>query len=471
MTDKDHGRELRGLSETPTQRSYAGRFGRLFQSLADSPAHNPAVDTDMLELRTLAASMQEASGPGLDNPTIPAGYVYLGQFIDHDITFDPTSQLQRRNDPVGLLNFRTPRFDLDSVYGSGPDDDPFQYDQDGPHEGRSFLIDPGPDMPRNRQGRALIGDPRNDENGIVSQLHVAFLLLHNRLMDDALTSTPEVNAKQRFKDAQRSAQWHYQWVVVHDFLPRIIGTDLHRQLLTRQPAPAGQVREAVHLRYYRHKANPYLPVEFSVAAYRYGHSQVRDSYSINKAFDRRLFDPAGPDFDFRGFRPLRSSWQASWPFFFELDDVTPQFSRAIDVGLTPTLSTLQGATGDGANLPLLNLQRGAALGLPSGEAVAREMGLQPLSADEVAPATAERTPLWYYILREAQLKANGQHLGPVGGRIVGETLLGLLRADPESYFTVDSAWTPTLATQADDPTTFSMADLLRYATPDQAVRT
>ena len=136
--------------------------------------------------------MREQAGPGGDNDGIPAGYVYLGQFIDHDIRFDPTSQLQRRNDPDGLINFRTPRFDLDSVYGSGPFDEPFQYDPTGPHNGFAMLIENrgGPDLRRNAKGRALIGDPRNDENGIVSQLHVAFLSLHNRRMDDLAGTSP-----------------------------------------------------------------------------------------------------------------------------------------------------------------------------------------------------------------------------------------------------------------------------------------
>lgn len=163
MPDRPHGLvEPRGLSNTPRQRSYDGRFGRMFQSLADRPAHDPTRPDHDQELRQIAEAMREQAGQGTDNETIPAGYVYLGQFIDHDITFDPTSQLQRRNDPDGLINFRTPRFDLDSVYGSGPFDEPFQYDPGPPHEGFAFLIERrgnDPDLPRNSKDRALIGDP------------------------------------------------------------------------------------------------------------------------------------------------------------------------------------------------------------------------------------------------------------------------------------------------------------------------
>lgn len=467
MPETPHGVEPRGLTNTPRQKSYDGRFGRMFQQLAGQPAHDPTDPAAVAELRAIAGAMHEAAGDGNDNPRIPAGYVYLGQFVDHDITFDPVSQLARRNDPEGLIDFRTPRFDLDCLYGSGPADEPFQYSKNL-HDGRGFLIVDrgGPDLPRNDQGTALIGDPRNDENGIVSQLQVAMLSLHNRLMDDLAGEIP--GPGQRFDAAQRSVQWHYQWVVAHDFLRRTIGDDLHNRLLITTDEADGGLRESVRLTHYRHKVNPYIPVEFSVAAYRFGHSQVRDEYSINGSFHRRLFDTGGDDF--RGFQPLRPGWHASWPFFFELDAQGPQFSRAIDAGLAMTLTTLQGQTGDAADLPLRNLLRGAALGLPSGEAVAAALGVEPLDAASLAPAVVGRTPLWFYVLREAQLVTGGQHLGPVGGRIVGETLLGLLRADPQSYLRLEPTWTPQLPTRTGDPRQFDIVDLLNHAVPQQAVR-
>lgn len=464
MPDRVHGSEPRGLSNTPRQRSYDGRFGRMFGALASSPAFDPESPEDDALLRDLSVAMQDADGPGQDNPAFPAGYVYLGQFVDHDLTFDPSSQLQRRNDEDGLLNFRTPRYDLDSVYGSGPDDEPFQYDP-ALHGGFGLLVEGGLDLPRNSRGRALIGDPRNDENGIVSQLQVAFLRLHNRLLEQEAANTAA--PREAFERAQRSAQWHYQWVVAHDFLRRVIGDELHARLLRRVPDEAGE-RDSVRLPHYRHKAHPYLPVEFSVAAYRFGHSQVRDRYSINGSFERPLFSPTGDDF--RGFQALRPGWHASWPFFFELDESGPQLSRAIDPGLAASLRTLQGGTGDDADLALRNLRRGAALGLPSGQAVAAAMGLEPLKDEQLAPAPAGRAPLWFYVLHEAKELAEGLHLGPVGGRIVGETLLGLLRADPQSYLTLEPSWTPTLPTRHGDPLRFDMADLLSFAVPDQVTR-
>ncbi len=453
---------------TPRQVSYDGRFGRLFQPLADQSAHDP--EADLAEFRAIAEAMQESgNSPSGDNARMPAGYTYLGQFVDHDITFDPTSFLQRRNDEEGLINFRTPRFDLDSVYGSGPADEPFQYDRTR-HDGFALLLNPvgaGFDLPRNNQGSALIGDPRNDENGIVSQLHVAFIALHNAVLDRAVQAAGQTTGEV-FKEAQREAQWHYQWVVAHDFLRRLIGDELHDALLRADEGADGVVREAVRLRHYRHKVNPYLPVEFSVAAYRFGHSQVRDEYSINGTFHRRLFDPGGDDF--RGFQPLRPGWHASWPFFFDLDEQGPEASRRIDSKLPATLFSLQGGAGDDANLALRNLRRGAALGLPSGQAVAGAMAVERLDDADLQPAAPGKAPLWFYILKEAEVMHGGAHLGPVGGRIVGETLLGLLRADPQSYLSLQPEWEPTLSTTTGDPRLFSMADLLATAVPAQVAR-
>ena len=143
----------------------------------------------------LVASMQDRRGP--DNPRIPAGYTYLGQFVDHDITFDPTSKLRGHNDPRTLANFRTPRFDLDSLYGSGPKDQPFLYDWSSErHPGVKLLVGASSgegsitaDLPRNAQGRALIGDARNDENLAVSAMHAAFLKFHNAILDNGAASS------------------------------------------------------------------------------------------------------------------------------------------------------------------------------------------------------------------------------------------------------------------------------------------
>lgn len=179
-----HHSSERGLQRLPESALKQGKFGRLFQDL---PSHDPE---RALINRLVDEFMREVpdgeNDPGLDNPFIPSGYTYFGQFLDHDITFDPVSSLDRQNDPDALHNFRTPRLDLDSVYGTGPDDQPYLYDDDDP----AVLlftkrnVNGEPDLQRNAQQRALIGDPRNDENVIVSQLHLLFVRLHNRLLAD-----------------------------------------------------------------------------------------------------------------------------------------------------------------------------------------------------------------------------------------------------------------------------------------------
>jgi len=159
-----------------------------------------------------------------DNPDIPAGFTYFGQFVDHDLTFDPTSKLQRDNDPDALVDFRTPRFDLDAIYGRGPDDQPFLYEDDGVR----MLIGTNEagedDLPRNAKGRALLGDARNDENLIVSQLSLGVLRYHNKVVERP--SVFELPSERRFDEGRRIVRWHYQWAVVHDFLARLVGNDV-----------------------------------------------------------------------------------------------------------------------------------------------------------------------------------------------------------------------------------------------------
>jgi hypothetical protein len=468
-----HGRGVRGLDSVPSSPFFEGRFGRMFRKL-------PVFVPDRKFLRELADGMREtAAGPDPtgDNPGIPAGYTYVGQILDHDITFDPTSSLQRANDPEGLVNFRTPRLDLDSLYGSGPADEPFMYDQESP-DGTKLLIgrvheDDGTftdehDLPRNSQDRALIGDPRNDENTFISQLQLAFIKFHNRVVDQVAATG--LRHDELMKEAQRVVRWHWQWMVAHDFLRRTIGDAMLGKLLKRE----GDA-EKVNLDFYRPKNKAFMPVEFSVAAFRFGHSQVRGGYKINNTV------PGLPTFlpdanpprraDFRGFRGLPPQWSISWPFFFPLDeDPGPTPSRKIDTKLVGALFGLPGENPDNADdrsLARRNLLRGLALQLPSGQAVAKAMGVDPLSDDQLALPQSGPAPLWFYVLKEAEVLAGGAHLGPVGGRIVGETILGLIKHDPLSYLSVQPGWRPDLGST---PGAFDMADLLRFAVPDQVTR-
>ena len=208
----------RGQSPLPASRG--GRFGEMFPSAERPDIGREAVDA-------LAAVMARVAGTS-DQGRIHAGYTYLGQFIDHDLTFDPTSNIDGDNDPRALVNFRTPRLDLDSLYGTGPADQPFLYEWgDNPADrgvkllvgrvhGRTECHD---DLPRNEQGRALLGDARNDENLIVSQLHLVLIQFHNAMVDRVRAANPALEKTAVFERARTLVRWHYQWVVVRGLPP------------------------------------------------------------------------------------------------------------------------------------------------------------------------------------------------------------------------------------------------------------
>jgi Animal haem peroxidase len=462
---KTHGTRPRGLRPPPLSPQFEGRFGRLFRKLPPAPA----LPRD--ELQELAASMREPEAQQLDNPDIAAGYTYFGQFVDHDITFDPASSLERENDPDALRNFRTPRFDLDSVYGSGPADEPFQYDQEQPGKLLVGESNGQPDLPRNAQGTALIGDPRNDENIIVSGLQLVFLLLHNKLFDE-VAADPSVPEKRRFEETQQRVRWTYQWVLVNDFLRRLVGKELLTYLFGEDPTTGEPV---FRLRHYKPRKNAFMPVEFSVAAYRFGHSQVRPVYDLNaKVTNRPIFAPGddvGELDDLRGGRPLPAAWAIDWSIFLPIGGSAPQLSRLIDTRLAAGLFDLARVPGDEPqSLAERNLVRGEQFQLPSGQDVARHLGVPPLSGAELGGAP-EPTPLWFYVLRESELTpedpqdpaTGGRRLGKVGGRIVAEVLLGILEADPKAWVNVDPAWQPAIpAANADEGLT--LADIVKYAT-------
>ena len=402
------------------------------------------------------------AGPAGDNPDIPSGYTYLGQFVDHDITFDPVSSLDRVNDPDALNTFRTPRFDLDSLYGRGQADSPYLYDQEDPSNllvGRNTSKEDEPvDLPRNQQGRALIGDPRNDVHFIVSQLHLAFIRFHNAVVDHLRF---QVEPSQLFDEARRVVTWHYQWVVIHDFLARLVGPELLGEVLVTSPR-TGKARAA--LSFFTWRSQPFVPVEFSGAAYRIGHSMVRDKYRINDTLevlpiltDIRVANRLQ---HFGGFRPLPKGWTVQWKHLLPLDPATtPQMTRRLDTKLAEPMRKLPPQIDNARrSLGLLNMLRGRALQLPSGQAVAAAMGTEMTDAE--LRLTGE-VPLWFYVLREAEVVNEGRRLGPTGGRIVAEVLVGLLKGDPSSFLRQQPAWKPNL--RAATPGRFTLADLLRFA--------
>jgi hypothetical protein len=456
-----------------------GMFGRMFPML-------PPLNVANAKLEALAAAMIDNSGgnPAGNNDKIPGGFTYFGQFIDHDITLDLTSIGDKEKDPLGLENFRTPSVDLDCLYGLGPDGSPHLYarnpannNKPGPRLliGKNFNTGEGDfrnDLPRGAEGFALIGDPRNDENLLVAQTHLAMLKFHNKVCD--MLETNGTAAAEVFAEARRIVTWHYQWIVLHDWVERLAGK--------------GAVAKILHdgRKFYRFKKIPYMPVEFSAAAYRLGHSMVRQRYTHNRVFNDPqdfslffMFSGLSGDIqgDAGGFATLPSNWIIDWRRFHELGasggiemKATP--SRRLDPYLVPALHDLPGG---GGSLPLRNLQRGVKLGLPSGQDVAKHMKVaNPLTPDEIASdsngstdgAVAKQhglhtaTPLWYYILKEAKVRHDGLRLGPVGATIVAEVFVGLVHGDHNSFLWKVKNWKPTLpAAKAGD---FTMVDLLRF---------
>lgn len=456
-----------------------GKFGRMFPTLAP-------LEADITALRDLGAAMEDTnpSAPNLDNTTIPAGFTYLGQFVDHDMTFDTTTLTEESVDPLAMRNFRTPRLDLDSLYGTGPDDQPYLYERGSggkfrfgqtniSSDAQNSIIPSSPnDLPRDEQKHALIGDPRNDENLAVAQFHVLMMKFHNTVFD-TLAGEPDA-----FEKTRELVSWHYQWMLLSDFVKRLVGQTV-----------LDDVRQNGRW-FYHFIDKPFIPIEFSAAAYRLGHSMIRDAYDWNRVFHGQPMLPSLANgtlqflFTFSGNGNLGggpqvpSNWTIDWRQFFNLDRAgstlpSINFSRKLDTKLVPTLAALPFIPPPENNLAVRNLIRGRSLGLPSGQAVAAALQVAPLLPSEItSTATPQelaaiqagefdvKTPLWYYILKEAEVRGNGEQLGPVGARIVAEVFVGLIEGDPKSFLARAPEWRPTLGPSA--PNDFSMVDLIEF---------
>lgn len=467
----------------------SGKFGRMFGSLPPFSSDNPSARASLMRLGAPLGPMdaQDPQGTALElitnkemsvgnvnNGKMTAGMTFLGQFLDHDMTFDPTSSLERQADPEHIENYRTPTLALDNIYGGGPDASPYLYQRQNPTK---FLIEKGPckdDLPRNCEGVALIGDPRNDENLVVAHLHLAFLKFHNAVVDHL--AGIGLSGAELFCEAQRQVRWHYQWIILHEYLPLTCDQNVVDEVLKN-----GR-------KFYKWNNEPYIPVEFSVAAFRFGHSQVRPSYRANftgdaegKPFVGFIFGDAGPNpkdpIDLRGGCRAHRRF-IGWPTFFDFGDGQSRPNKKIDTQLSSALFHLPGSVvanpsaGNPQSLAQRNLLRHLTFGVPSGQRVAQAMKIPPLPKEIFAELRElnldDATPLWYYILKESEMApTNGESLGAVGARIVAEVFIGLLQGDKQSYLSQDPDWRPTLPTTdaSRKGNGFTMVDLLTFADP------
>jgi hypothetical protein len=413
-----------------------GRYGRMFDL--------PPLEADESRLEQLGVAGGYCDGGDCETEAdVEAGWPFFGQYVAHDLTAD-RSPLRSHSDLDALRNMRSPRANLESLYGGGPIGSPYMYTRSDPAK---LLLADG-DLPRNQEGFALIGDPRNDVHLFVTEMQIAFIGAHNRLVDRLREDGIPEDAL--FDEARRALAWHYQWLIVNDFLPSLVGQPLVDELQSSGP------------RFYRPEGETFIPVEFADAAYRYGHSQIRQLYQLTEG------GPSYPVFpDLMGFRPLDGR-RLDWALVFDVPGHAPaQRAKPID-GLLPTSliqlpDAITGAVQRAAyrSLATRDLERGQGTGLPSGEAVARLMGADVLSDEELGLRDAgwiAETPLWLYILREAAVREEGERLGEVGGRIVAEVLYGVIRKDPESFLALDPGWLPTLPSGGP---TFRLIDVLR----------
>jgi hypothetical protein len=437
-------------------------YGRLFPSLLPWVPRGGTREEKLEYLYALSEELYRPRPAGNDGRVgVPAGYTYLAQFLNHDLSFDARNLPLTPTEPAQRI--RTPALDLDSVYGLGPVLQPYLYQL---ADSRMLLLgatDAGePDLPRTqdrsvplrpesslyRRRRAIIPDPRNDENLVVSQIHLAVMKFHNR----------RVRLGNSFAEARRQTRWHYQWLVVHDLLEKLCGKPLVDELLGRNGMP--------DLSIFPVTVPPFVPLEFAIGAFRAGHAMIRSGYVLNDTFERTfgpggypIFDTLSPHRSLVGGRELPKDWTIQWNRFFapagqSANPATCQLAAGVAPHIDKALRVLPLEENDRRYLSLSfrTLVRAWRLGLPSGQAVAEAItGSRPAGND----------PLWLFVLREASDGASGTQLGPVGGRLVAEVIIGLLAADPQSYYRVQPDWEPDADERAGGR--YTMLDFLRAA--------
>ena len=481
-----------------------GNFGKLFPKLstwADDMVEANGVEIDQNQAEEIAAVL---GGPGgimhdaeddSGNSEIPAAYTFFAQFVDHDITLDARSELTSealtRKQVEELPNLRSASLDLDSVYGFGPDVSPHLYDREQPWRllvgSQGGDVENPNDVPRSADGTALIGDPRNDENIFLSQMHLLFLRFHNRRIIDLLIRRDnrrgeDANQPLRFEDVQRDVRYHYQALVLYDFLQRICDVDVYNFALQEIQRPEAERDYPFFLRHHLidESGRLRMPVEFSAAAYRFGHTLVRSNYPANSTYPRiEIFDErlgtTGPG-------PIPPELTVDWRFLLDVDPNQVYVrSKAIDHLLANELVELpERVVGPEArrqdfSLAFRNLLRGYVLGLPSGQQVAaalpEEYGIdsaQDLEFNKIPGwqtvdaalrnKLETHTPLFFYLMREARVQGNGNRLGPVGSAILME-VFGAMLVHCDTFLRANR-WQP-------DPNiarngNLTLADIVRY---------
>jgi hypothetical protein len=356
------------------------------------------------------------------------------------------------------------------------------------------------------RNRAFIGDPRNDENLAVAQFHVALLRFHNAVVDWLLFKDRRHEKRDQdelFEDARKIVRWTFQWLTVTDFLKTLLREDVVTKVLKNGAK--------LYRKQLKEVGEPFMPVEFAVAGYRFGHSLIRNGYDYNRNFGNKPDGTPGfvagfaslvNFFQFTGkstapfinlAQTLPHNWIIEWDRFDGSSPGPGRVARKLDTNLATTLGNMPNEGNVPADAPFKellkqlarrNLRRGYQLSLPTGQAVARALEVKPLSRDELNQNSSEntkkalgdggffdRTPLWFYILKEAEVRENGERLGEVGSHLVAETFIGVLLSDPESYLAKDPSWDPSKKTPGsggpltlpDGRTIKKIGDLLEFA--------
>lgn len=476
-----------------------GSFGKFGVMFPERPSCLTGTPQDIADLKTISDLLKSSTN---DHPFLPAGYTYLGQFLAHDISFDPTAVSERQRDPEYVHNYRTAALDLDSIYGGGPVINPYFYDPAVRSGQTNFLlvnrkVSNSPelhfDVPRmeNLKKTAVIADQRNDDNVIISKIHSTFCRFHNYWADFLANKDKKYHSDPiaLFYDARQMVQWYFQWIILYDYLPRIVDLSDHEDMPFKVDTRAGYVenintikkqinwllKDEKNRKFFRWKEAPYIPIEFSFMAFRFGHSQVRADYQFNTDTTDLLFGKQA--------RTSRLPFVHVDLSFFFGERKKLNFSRLIAPSITDNMANIPEAP-QPPNIAYLNLFRGLQNKLPSGQELARAMKVpytdfnerpsflsDNKSADQFFLSLLTRlgdfpkrllsnTPAWAYILYEAFYFQKGLRLGPVASRIIAEVIVGLIQADKTSFMYQEN-WVPKdhKGCPKDD---FTMADLLAF---------